>query len=332
MIERLLPYKSIAIIGMDKNCGKTTCFNYLLSELADYGVTVGVTSVGVDGERTDAVTRSPKPEIVLREGTVFVTSEHYYHTKRLSAELFYISKEFSATGRMVTAKTLTGGKIILAGPSSTVKLKESLKNMELYGAEICLVDGAISRKSLASPFVTEATLLATGAALSANYREVVEQTLFAYQLMHLAIIDEPYATWIKGCPEGISVVQSDRRIRHLPIRSLLQLNRLSDEMIEHDAIWYITGAVTDKELLSLADDVRCGAIVVPDFTHLFITAKVYRLYLAKGRKIYVLNSVNLVAITVNPYSPYGYHLNSKELIKSLSEVVEIPVIDVRAIN
>lgn len=329
MIQSILPYKTIAIIGMEKNCGKTECLNYLVRELAKEKKAIGVTSVGIDGERIDIVTQSPKPEITLEAGSLFVTSEYFYRSKQLSGEILYLDHQESATGRMVTARAMTGGKIILAGPSSMIQLKESIRKLQIYGAEICLIDGAVSRKSLASPFVTDATILATGAALSANIREVIDQTLFTYRLMSLPEIEEPYATRIRSCKEGIFILESQRKIRHLAIRSLLQLDRLPKESIEKGSIWYTSGAITDKELLLLTNDDCCGAIVVSDFTRLFVSSIRLRQFLASEKQIYVLHRVNLIAITVNPYSPFGYHLKSNELIDSLRPYVNVPVIDVK---
>ncbi len=49
-------YKTISIVGMAKNAGKTTALNYLIEEAMDEGVLLGVTSTGRDGETQDLVT------------------------------------------------------------------------------------------------------------------------------------------------------------------------------------------------------------------------------------------------------------------------------------
>ena len=60
-IADLQKYKSLSIVGMDKNTGKTVCLNYVLSRLKDLGVKTAVTSIGIDGERVDQVFGSHKP-------------------------------------------------------------------------------------------------------------------------------------------------------------------------------------------------------------------------------------------------------------------------------
>ena len=48
-------YKTVSIVGMAKNAGKTTALNYLLEEAYDEGLRMGVTSTGRDGETSDLV-------------------------------------------------------------------------------------------------------------------------------------------------------------------------------------------------------------------------------------------------------------------------------------
>ena len=63
--KEILKYRSLAIAGMKKNTGKTETLNYILSALKDSRQTIAVTSIGVDGETTDRVTLTEKPEIVI---------------------------------------------------------------------------------------------------------------------------------------------------------------------------------------------------------------------------------------------------------------------------
>ena len=58
-------YKTLSIVGMAKNAGKTTALNYLIEEAIDEGITLGVTSTGRDGESQDLVTGTEKPRVYL---------------------------------------------------------------------------------------------------------------------------------------------------------------------------------------------------------------------------------------------------------------------------
>ena len=56
-------YKTISIVGMAKNVGKTTALNYLIEEAEDESIRLGITSTGRDGETTDLVTNTDKPRV-----------------------------------------------------------------------------------------------------------------------------------------------------------------------------------------------------------------------------------------------------------------------------
>lgn len=59
--EYIQSVRSLSIIGMCKNAGKTTVLNKLIAELNESRVRLGLTSIGRDGESTDLVTRTAKP-------------------------------------------------------------------------------------------------------------------------------------------------------------------------------------------------------------------------------------------------------------------------------
>ena len=82
-INEILKYDSLSIVGLQKNTGKTECLKYVLARLPLEQKKVAVTSIGIDGETTDQVTRTQKPEIVLREGMYIGTSEAHYRQRRL---------------------------------------------------------------------------------------------------------------------------------------------------------------------------------------------------------------------------------------------------------
>ncbi len=118
-VEEILRHGSVSIVGLAKNAGKTEVLNYVLGRVGGRAARVAVTSIGLDGETVDQVKRTPKPEIVIPEGMVFTTSETHYRQKRLVAEVLDVGVRDTALGRLITARALTGGKVLLSGPSDT---------------------------------------------------------------------------------------------------------------------------------------------------------------------------------------------------------------------
>ena len=73
LIESICRTRTLSIVGMCKNAGKTTVLNWLLGQ--SRGRVLGLTSIGRDGESTDIVTGTEKPGIFLSEGTLFATAK-----------------------------------------------------------------------------------------------------------------------------------------------------------------------------------------------------------------------------------------------------------------
>ena len=150
-VENIRRYRSLSIVGLEKNTGKTVYLNYLLRRLDELHVSTAVTSIGVDGEQVDAVFATAKPEIRLYEGMQFVTSEQHYLKRQLVSRILAVDERRTALGRLVTAETLVPGKILLSGAATTAVLRQQIAQARDRGVELTVVDGALSRLSLASP-------------------------------------------------------------------------------------------------------------------------------------------------------------------------------------
>lgn len=75
LYELIKPYSSVSLIGMCKNAGKTTVLNRLIKDCRRMDEGIALTSIGRDGERSDLVTNTKKPEIFVYDGTIIATAE-----------------------------------------------------------------------------------------------------------------------------------------------------------------------------------------------------------------------------------------------------------------
>ncbi|MBQ4508582.1 MAG: hypothetical protein II970_06780 [Paludibacteraceae bacterium] len=287
-IEALLHTRSCSVVGLEKNTGKTVCLNYILRHLP-LTARVAVTSIGIDGESKDQVTGTKKPEITLRKGMVFATSEKHYRMRHLVSEILDVSNERTALGQLVTGRVLTEGKVMLSGPGSTASIRRWMKEAEPY-ADLVIVDGALSRMSLASPAVSESMVLATGAAYSANIDTLVKKTAYVVELINLPKADEEE----EGAEERISM----------------------------------DGAVTDRVLEGIMNKAENNGkeLVIQDFTKVFADPMVWHRF-TKSHHVYVRQRSKLLAVTVNPTAPNGMVLDSDKLCERLSEAINLPVYD-----
>ncbi len=308
-MNEILGCTSLSIVGMGKNCGKTECLNYILRRLPLGKCNVCVTSVGLDGEGTDQVTHTSKPEIYLREGMYFSTSEYHYRKRMLVSEIMGISDYTTALGRVITAKTLYPGKVLLSGPSTTASLKRWMDGLGAFGITLSVIDGALSRMSSASPALSESMILATGAALSSDMQLLVARTAFAVGLICLpefhaqdshdfSSVTVSAMSPYEGIPQGVTAV-------------------------------YVSGALTDSLLERIGREkaLKDFTVVIKDFTRAFFSMERYAAFRKAGGTLAVECRSRLIAICVNPVAPNGYRLDSDRLCSALALKTGMPVYD-----
>lgn len=317
---------------MEKNTGKTVCLNYILHRLNELGAHVGVTSIGVDGEQLDSVFATAKPEITLYEGTHFITSEQHYLRRQTVSVLEAVDSRRTALGPLVTARVLVPGKVLLSGAATTGVLRGQIEQLGTLGADITIVDGALSRLSLASPTVTEAMILATGAAVSANVKQLVSKTKFLLNLIRLDEVDFTLRERLSPIPSGLWAVDSDGMPHDLGIASVFLINRTENDLSRYGNTLFASGAVSDRLLRVLAAKRGNYTLITRDFTKLFITPEAYTEFTRRGGKLMVLQHSQLIAVTLNPTSPQGFLLDSRSTCEALSDALQTPVYDVMKIE
>ena len=145
-IDEIVRYSSVSIVGMQKNTGKTVTFNYILKRLLERGIKVGVTSIGIDGESTDQVTGTQKPEIHLDSGVVFSTSITHYNGRQLVSEVIAMPNISTSLGDVVVSRVLQEGNVLLSGASDNAGIMKLIDVMHDSGAEIVQLGRASCRE------------------------------------------------------------------------------------------------------------------------------------------------------------------------------------------
>lgn len=328
-IEDILKYKSISFVGMEKNAGKTQTLNYVLSRLRTFSKTIALTSIGVDGETLDIVTNTSKPEIEIYPNTTFITSQALYPQREIVSAIEEVSNQTTALGRLIQAKAITQGKILLAGPSDTISLKKLIEKLE-KNIDLILIDGALSRKTFGSPSITQAMILSTGASLSASLNVVVKKTKFIYQMTQLPQYEGKFAEQLQQIENGIYAI-TDEGIKDLQIPSLMMIDKYKDKIFACGKKLFVAGALNDKfiQFLKIQKNPQEIEIIIKDFTKIFSNEDNTLQYLSKGGKIKVLDKANLIAITANPISPTGYHFNNEEMLDALRKEIPINIYNVK---
>ncbi|MGZ4200303.1 MAG: hypothetical protein ACXVP1_08970, partial [Thermoleophilia bacterium] len=130
---------TVAVIGLVKNAGKTTVVNALMDNVP---LRFGLTSLGLDGERTDHLTGLDKPRIVPPRGTLIATTigsldRSHYTMEHLERLPFHTS-----LGSVVIGRAVGDRAVEISGPTTLAEVAATAARLRVHGARLVLVDGA----------------------------------------------------------------------------------------------------------------------------------------------------------------------------------------------
>lgn len=320
------PYKSLCIIGMCKNAGKTTVLNCLIDGCFTHGSRIGLTSAGRDGESSDLVTNTKKPEIFVYSDTLIATSEAAMKLGSISREILGTTGMNTPMGEVILMRAMCDGFVQLAGPSMTSQLTRIRDMLLSHGAQRVFIDGALSRKSLAMPAVSDAAILCSGASYSADMTKVVCDTACSARLFSLTLPDTP----LPPLPEGKLIV-----IRDGGAEVCADMIGVTEEIKRGGvAAVVLRGGVTETSARILLGAGRLlGGIelIAQDASRLLISSNSIEKLMLCGARLAVMHSMKLIAVTVNPFSAYGRHFIKGAFFEAMNRAIEpfaLPVIDV----
>ena len=346
-MDFLKQYYSISFIGMSKNAGKTTTLNYFIDKTRGE-FTLGLSSIGRDGETVDRVTQTEKPRVYIYCGTIVATCANCYKLSDATLEILETTNINTPLGRVIITRAISDGYVEIAGPSTTADMKSIIDSMKRYGAEKIFIDGALSRKSLASPTVAEATVLSTGASLSNDIGKVVRDTVLSYELLNINKLDNLKIRYIietlndtngikdftkrTGC---LAIIDTKDKLVYSDCSTILGKEDKIIDNIDLDTRYiYTSGAITDtfvESLLKNTNKKNRISIIVDNGTKLFINEENKLRLSHRNMEILALEKINICAITVNPYSTQDYSMDSDLLISRLKKHIKIPIFDVKGV-
>jgi len=326
--------RSVALVGTAKNVGKTVTMNYLAHELSARGKSVGLVSSGRDGETTDSFTGEPKPSVVPPEGSWVATAEGVLGESGGLLQIADVSERLGLLGRLVLGRVVESSPLELVGPQSARELSAVVAKLRSLGADIVLVDGALDRVAAASPTVTDACILSTGASSDQNLKVIAHKIASVVWM------------WSRPTPR-------DPRVRALA-REVLSRGFVAflDQGVSYTVrpTSYTTCLGFEEEILSRAGD--AAFVAVPgavsakflmeagswperdDFSVIASSAVSVFTTEDLGVPIYVDEEIRLLAITVNPVAYRGISYDPGQMVSAVAREVaqvarrSLPVFDV----
>lgn len=320
--------RTVSVIGMCKNAGKTTALNAFIAACNAENDVLGLTSIGRDGERSDVVTNTKKPEIYVQRDTIIATAEMLLSEGDISREILASTQVSTPLGNIVIVKARSAGFVQLGGPSMTAELMGIRDELFGLGCSRVFIDGAISRKSLGTPQLADGVILCSGASYNPDIRMTVDDTAYIASLFSLPV-------YVPGCridaERKFTAISGDHAASADSVSELQGFIKANGA----DAL-FVNGAFTDKtaeELYSIGRLLANSYIIAMDASRLLLCSAAYNKLMKLTSGMHVLKGTRLLAVTVNPFSAYGNHYDraafkEKTALAFAKTGLQVPVIDV----
>lgn len=318
-------YKRIAIVGICKNAGKTTVLNYLV-ESYHSRFKLGITSIGYDGEEKDAVTGLKKPKVFVYKDMLVATAFECIQKSNVEYEVVANTKIHTVLGKILLISIKSDGVIEISGPSIGSQMKDVCDMMERYGCRKILIDGAAGRKTHVVNSYSDCMVLSVGAALSNDMNNVIRKTSFLVELMSMKRFT---------CLEVLkSSKELNQKSAYYNVRGHNTKSGAYDDYYNaenHDVVYCIfSGAVVDSDIAQIMKQYRKTkkVVIVDNPTSLFISDRQLHRLLSQNGSIKVKTSINMVAVTINPMSPYDKWFDEDEFLDRMQNTINLPVFNV----
>ena len=310
----------IAIAGLAKNTGKTTTLNALMAKFDP--TSIGVSSIGLDGEAIDTITRLPKPDIVLQEGTIFATASKCLAHASGEAIIIKTTDFPSALGTIVIARVTKLGSFLIAGPTTNRELNLVIKLMRPFTKRI-FIDGALDRKTFSALEDIDACILSTGASVAETMEDVIEHTVRVVKLFSL-----PKTKTKKH--EAPMVIEDKDRI--IPFeRKDPTLLKAHLDILKRGATLHLRGAFTERFIDVMIRYHLIGLkVIVENPTMFILSKKALKHFDALSINAMVHHPISLRFITINPTRMHTEAFDKATFKDLLKQAVTIPVFNVKS--
>ncbi len=325
--------RSLAVVGLVKNAGKTTAVNALLANCPQR---FGLTSLGLDGEHTDHLTGLVKPSISPPAGTLVATTQGSLIRSRYRMDVLEELPFQTPLGRVVIGQAAGEGAIEVSGPTTLAELRLTVDRLLALGAGQVLIDGAINRIGSASPRVSDGVIVATGGMVGDTLDDVLETTVGALDLLTLPEVDPRTRKLVERHSSAARAVAftADGAAHPLELSTVVGEGVAVARVVERLAATtlLVDGALTRDfvdDLVRVLPPRMELTVVVRDATVLVLPPAMVRRCLRRGVHIETLTPLQVLALTVNPFRvphPYQPRVFFSAVVDAVGE--RVPVFDV----
>lgn len=317
----LLDADRLSLVGVAKNCGKTTTLMSLIEHRPDELAAPSLVSIGIDGEAEDALLGTKKPPVRVQKGQWVASAGRLLQRSTARVEYVQSLGVDTPVGRVYVCRVVDDGTVTLAGLRHRRELIRAVNALQQLGPGPVWVDGAYGRLMGAHPDVSRSVVVATGAVVADDITGVVERTdHLVSRLQTDPVADDAHRRAIEDAvAQNRLLFVGDNGDTTAPsIRSAVTgLGEALDQFDGSIDAVAIPGLVSDRvaEQLLTVDD---ATLLVPDPTVLHVDPGLWR-RLHDRWNVQVLHPVEPVAVSYNPTSVDGTGVDARRLHRALSE-------------
>lgn len=312
-------------MGNAKNAGKTTVLNALVA--VSQGKRSAVTSIGLDGEDLDTVSRLPKPRVFLPVGSLVASAEGCLHQSDASFHILRGTGVRTGLGEVLIARVTRAGNCLVGGPSSSSAVAATAEMLRQAGAEKIFIDGAFSRAS--HTVAGEAVVFVAGAHFSRDMTSVVRDADCALKRLALPPAGEQFSHLLAEDRPGW--LDEQHAFHPISVRSVPGCaDAVLDQVPREARFLFLPGALGPhfaRRFVMRRESHRCGLILSGPSALVAGGTELAHL-LRLDRDILVLRPLRVAFVAVNPFSPAGYRFDSAAFMKALEGITPLPLINV----
>jgi hypothetical protein len=287
---------------------------------------IAITSVGLDGEELDQITRLPKPRIEVSKGTLVATAANCLNQSTAPYRVIEITDLATPLGFIVLVETLADGAMLVAGPSNKTEMETLTHRLLSLGATRVYVDGAFSRRQFAR--VGDALILVFGANYAYDMNVVVKHAMLWTKLYSLPKAEDAWrgealpdtVAWL--CESGIRTLSEQRSI---------EFQETTFASIPEDAMGlWLPGAWTDRGARLWLKQPASKRLFVrlSNASNVLLSMPVLERMFRNVPSVSVLEPMNVAAVCVNPSRPNGPSFERSCFLQAVRDAVGLPVFDV----
>ncbi|MBN2604280.1 MAG: hypothetical protein JXR62_00485 [Bacilli bacterium] len=277
----------------------------------------------------------PKPRITVYPGMLIATCEECLKECYFAYIILNKTEIRTPLGNIVIIEVKTAGLALVAGPSTNEDMKKIISMFDMFNPIKILIDGALFRKSIANMQIADGIFLCTGASYHMNIDTVVnDTTILLHQLSLPKLSGEIYHIIEKHSLYKTIVVDDKNFVTILKVDTIVGNEKIIiDSLSNRTRYLYLNGGISPlfvRLLIARRHEFESLSIVVNDATQLIIEAIDMNHLEKMNIHLYVMNEINILAVTYNPVSPFGYEFSNEQFYQKLRQKIAYPLINVIA--